>query len=133
MSAAWKVSKCGVISGLYFPVFGLNTDQEITPYLDTFHALGFLSFATNIGKNIGKNISKSLSSKCSQKLIDHAKRSATDGFKTAPKKRFKKQQKQLVIWLVIKLPTCWLSRATIKLQKSQKMNHFNAIVYVTWL
>ena len=23
--SAWKVSKCGVFSGLYFPVFGLNT------------------------------------------------------------------------------------------------------------
>ena len=23
---AWKVSKCGVISGPYFPVFGLNTE-----------------------------------------------------------------------------------------------------------
>ena len=32
---AWKVSKYGVISGLYFPVFG----PEITPYLDTFHAV----------------------------------------------------------------------------------------------
>ena len=39
---AWKVSKYGVISGLYFPVFGLNTGKygpEITPYLDTFHAV----------------------------------------------------------------------------------------------
>ena len=39
---AWKVSKYGVISGPYFPVFGLNTGKygpEITPYLDTFHAL----------------------------------------------------------------------------------------------
>ena len=38
---AWKVSKYGVISGPYFPVFGLNTGKygpEITPYLDTFHA-----------------------------------------------------------------------------------------------
>ena len=37
---AWKVSKCGVISGPYFPVFGLNTGKygpEITPYFDTFH------------------------------------------------------------------------------------------------
>ena len=35
---SWKVSKYGVISGLYFPVFGLNTGKygpEITPYLDT--------------------------------------------------------------------------------------------------
>ena len=31
----WKVSKYGVISGPYFPVFG----PEITPYLDTFHTV----------------------------------------------------------------------------------------------
>ena len=39
---------------------------------------GFLSFAKNVGRNIGKNISKNLSSKYSQKLLDHAKQSATD-------------------------------------------------------
>ena len=36
------MSKYGVISGLYFPVFGLNTEKygpEITPYLDTFYAV----------------------------------------------------------------------------------------------
>ena len=34
--------KYGVISGPYFPIFGLNTGKygpEITPYLDTFHAV----------------------------------------------------------------------------------------------
>ena len=39
---AWKVSKYGVIYGLYFPLFGLNTGKygpEITPDLDTFHAV----------------------------------------------------------------------------------------------
>ena len=39
---AWKVFKYGVISGPYFPAFGLNTGKygpEITPYLDTFHAV----------------------------------------------------------------------------------------------
>ena len=39
---AWKVSKYGVISGPYFPVLSLNTGKygpEITPYLDTFHAV----------------------------------------------------------------------------------------------
>ena len=39
---AWKVSKYGVISGLYLPVFNPNTGKygpEITPHLDTFHAL----------------------------------------------------------------------------------------------
>ena len=38
----------------------------------------FLPFAENMGKNIGKNISRNLSSKYSQKLLDHAKQSATD-------------------------------------------------------
>ena len=36
------MSKYGVISGLYYPVFGLNTGKygpEITPYLDTFQAV----------------------------------------------------------------------------------------------
>ena len=39
---AWKVSKYGVFSGPYFPVFGLNTGKygtEKTAYLDTFHAV----------------------------------------------------------------------------------------------
>ena len=44
---------------------------------------GFLSFAKNMDRNIGKNISKNLSSKYSQKLLDHAKHSATDAMKTA--------------------------------------------------
>ena len=46
----------------------------------------FLSFAKNMRKNIGKNISKNLISKCSQKLIDHAKQSATDALKIASKR-----------------------------------------------
>ena len=39
---AWKVSKCGVISGPYFRLFRLNAGKygpEITHYLDTFHAV----------------------------------------------------------------------------------------------
>ena len=47
---------------------------------------GFLSFAKNMGKNIGKNISKILSGKYSQKLVNHAKKSATDALKTTSKK-----------------------------------------------
>ena len=39
---------------------------------------GFLSFAKNMGRDIDKNISKILSSKYSEKLLDHAKQSATD-------------------------------------------------------
>ena len=54
-NTAWKVSKYGVISGLYFPAFGLNAERyfaplrvqpecgkygpEITRYLDTFHVV----------------------------------------------------------------------------------------------
>ena len=36
------MSKYRVISGPYFPVFGLNTGKygpEITPYLDTFYVV----------------------------------------------------------------------------------------------
>ena len=46
---------------------------------------GFLSFPINIGKNIGKNIRTILSDKYSQQLLDHAKQSATDAFKTTSK------------------------------------------------
>ena len=41
-NTAWKVSKYGVVSGPYFPVFGLDTGKygpEITPYFDTFHTV----------------------------------------------------------------------------------------------
>ena len=54
---------------------------------------GFLSFAKNMGKNIDKNISKSLSGKYSQKLLDHAKQSATDALKTASKRAIQKNSK----------------------------------------
>ena len=50
---------------------------------------GFLSFAKNVGKN--------LSDKYSQKLLDSAKKYATDAIKTASKRETRKQQKQLVI------------------------------------
>ena len=56
---------------------------------------GFLSFAKNMGK--------SLSNKYGQKLLDSAKKSTTDAIKTASKEQFKKLQKQLATWLVIKL------------------------------
>ena len=42
LHTVWKVSKYGVISGPYLPVFGLNTGKyrpEITLYLDNFHAV----------------------------------------------------------------------------------------------
>ena len=40
-------------------------------------------FRKNMSKNIGKNISKSLNSKYSQKLLDYAKQSKPDAFKTS--------------------------------------------------
>ena len=58
---------------------------------------GFLCFAKNIGKIVRKNISRNLRGKCSQSFLDHAKMSARDVLKTAPKKHFKKHRKQLVI------------------------------------
>ena len=36
-----------------------------------------------MGNNIGKNISENLSDKYSQKLLDHAKQSATNALKTS--------------------------------------------------
>ena len=41
-STGLKVFKYGVISGAYFPVFGLNAEKyrpEKSPCLDTFHAM----------------------------------------------------------------------------------------------
>ena len=78
---------------------------------------GLLSFAKNIG-------SKNLSSKYSQKSFDYAKQSTTDALKTTSKWRIqktKKQLKQLMIWLTIKL--------LIKLQKLGT-NETETVTYV---
>ena len=53
---------------------------------------GFLSFAKNMGKNIGNKISKKLRGKYSQKLLDHAKKSATDAIKTSSKRVIQKTE-----------------------------------------
>ena len=50
------MSKYGVISGSYFPVFSLNTGKygpEITPYLDTFHAV--LEITNNLNIRNGEH------------------------------------------------------------------------------
>ena len=47
---------------------------------------GFWCFAKDIGKNIVKIISKNLSGKYSQKLLDHAKKSATGTLKMSSKR-----------------------------------------------
>ena len=51
---------------------------------------GSLSFAKNTGKNIGQNASNNVSRKYSQNLLDHAKKSATDTFRTASKRAIQK-------------------------------------------
>ena len=48
---------------------------------------GFFFFVKNMGKKLGKNIMKKLSGKCSQRLLDHAKQSATDALKSVSKKK----------------------------------------------
>ena len=50
----------------------------------------FLSFAKNMSKCIRKNTSRNLISKYSQKLIDHAKQSATDALQTVSKTAIQK-------------------------------------------
>ena len=54
------------------------------------NAIEFLSFAENVSKTICKNISKKSSGKYSQKILDHAKESATDALKTASKRLISK-------------------------------------------
>ena len=46
-----------------------------------------------MGKNIDKSIRKNLRGKNSQRLLDHAKQSATDVFKTASKRAIQKTAK----------------------------------------
>ena len=71
----------------------------------------FLSFA----RNIGKNISKDLSSKYSQKLLDHAKQSATNAFQTPSKRAIQKTAEATGDLIGKKL--------LIKLHESQKLQH----------
>ena len=45
-----------------------------------------MSFGKNMGENIGKNKRKILNGQYCQKILDHAKQSATDAFKSASKR-----------------------------------------------
>ena len=54
-----------------------------------------VSFTKNMSKNIGKNITKNFRGKHSQKILDYAKKVATDALKTSSEReQFKKQQKK---------------------------------------
>ena len=48
-------------------------------------------------KNIDKNTSTKLSDKCSKKLLDYAKRSATDALKTTSKKSNSKNSRSKLV------------------------------------
>ena len=61
---------------------------------------GYLTFAKNMGKNIVKNTSKNLRFKYSQKLLYHAKQSATDTLKTSSKRAI--QRNSRINWQL-----CW--------------------------
>ena len=50
----------------------------------------FLTFV--LSRNIGQNRSKNLIRRYSQKLLDHAKQSATDAFKTSSKRLIQKPE-----------------------------------------
>ena len=55
----WKVSKCRVLSGLYFPIFSPNTGKygpEKTPYLNTFHTVTTIYSKVNIANKLIKTI-----------------------------------------------------------------------------
>ena len=74
---------------------------------------GFLSFAKNIGKNI--------SSKYSRKLVDSAKKSATDPIKTASKRAIQKTAKATGDLIGNKIA----DKITIVSKKSAKELHSN--------
>ena len=61
-STVWKVSKYGVISGPYFPVFSPNTRKygpEIAPYFDTFRAVQYSKWKCASSDTLGlKTVNK---------------------------------------------------------------------------
>ena len=57
---------------------------------------GFLSFARNIGTHAAK-VAKHMSNKYSQKLVDTAKKSATDAIKTTSKRVIQVHQKSNIM------------------------------------
>ena len=86
---------------------------------------GIFSFAKNMDKNIGKNISKNLSSKYSpgmlamrHKLLDHAKKSATDAFKTSLKRVIQKTAEATGDLMGNKI-----ANRTTKVSKNQKQSN----------
>ena len=87
-----------------------------------------------MGKNIGKNISKNLSGKYSQKLINHAKQSATNTFNTALYIKYiyisySRSNSWLVIKLLIELRKF---HETYKTSRIFRTNKFRVSYKWTW-
>ena len=83
-----------------------------------------MSFATNMTENIGKNISKNLSGKYTsgmlamrEKLLGHAKQSATDAFKTASRRVIQKTAEATGDLIGNKIANK-ITKAPIKLQEN---------------
>ena len=75
-------------------------------------------------KNIGKSISKNLSVKCSQNLLDHAKQSSTDAFKTTPK-RVTQKTKEATAELIGNKNANKITRVSKKLQQNHSQADTN--------
>ena len=82
------MSRYGVISGLHFPVFSANTGKsrpEITPYLDSFHAV-LLSTGFSIYSEFSEEVAERFSTKkvlrqSPNKSIDKEKGSFLENFR----------------------------------------------------
>ena len=74
-TTAWKVSRHGVISVPYFPEFSPNAGKygpDITPYLDTFHAvyLNLISTSNYQTRSANSNILPEFS--CKNERFQHS-------------------------------------------------------------
>ena len=83
---------------------------------------GFLSYAKNMGKNIGENISNSFRGWYSQKILNHAKESATDVLKTTSKRMIQKTPQTTGDLIGNKIANKITKISKIKLQKSQNLH-----------
>ena len=78
-----------------------------------------------MGKNIGKNVSKCLNSKYSQKILDHAKQSATDAFKTSSKRVIQKTA-EAIADKVTRVSKAW------RQNNSEKNEEILKEKYISW-
>ena len=82
----------------------------------------FLSLVKNMGKNIGKNLNRNFSGKYSQKLLDHAKRNATDAFKTTSKRVIQKTAEATVDFMDNKI-----ANKITKISRTSQQNNLETV------